>query len=139
VTGPDERRVLVDAYRRERLSLLQYVAQAAPFAGAADRAVVDRVRDLADAEASALDELGEYLDRHRVPPPPPGAFPTAFTNYNFVAVRKLVPMLVEDEARGLAALERDAAVVPSGEARTWLERLAESKRMHLNELEKMAA
>jgi rubrerythrin len=139
VTGPDDKSVLVNAYRRERLSLLQYVAQAAPFAAPTDRTVLDRVRGLADAEAGTLDELSEYLDQNRVPLPPPGAFPTAFTNYNFVAVRKLVPKLVEDEAHGLAALERDAAVLPSGEARSWLERLAESKRMHLNELEKMAA
>lgn len=130
--------VMVDAYRRERLSFLQYVREATPFAGPEDRPVLDRVRDLAAAEAAALDGLGEYLDRNRVPLPHVGAFPTAFTNYNFVAVRKLIPRLVDDEARGLAALQRAAAALPPGEARTWLEKLAESKRMHLTELEKLA-
>ncbi|MBO0697872.1 MAG: hypothetical protein J2P46_05735 [Zavarzinella sp.] len=139
MTGSGERAVLVDAYRRERLSFLQYARQAAPFVGPEDRAVFDRIRDLAEAECATLDGLGEYLDQNRITVTHVGAFPTAFTNYNFIAVRKLVPRLVEDEARGLATLKRDASGLPPGESRTWLEKLAESKRMHLNELEKMAA
>jgi hypothetical protein len=130
---------LVDAYRRERLSFLQYVRQATPFAGPDDRSVLDRVLGLAHAEAAALDGLADYLDRNRVTLSHVGAFPTSFTNYNFVAVRKLVGPLAADEARGLTALERDAAALPPGEARSWLEKLAVSKRMHLTELEKMAA
>jgi len=128
---------LVDAYRRERLSFLQYVRQATPYAGPADRTVLERVRELAGAEAAGLDGFAEYLDRSRVTVPFLGAFPSAFTNYNFVAVRKLLPELAADEARGLATLERDAAAVPPGDARTWLEKLAEAKRMHLMELGKL--
>jgi hypothetical protein len=128
---------LVDAYRRERLSFLQYVRQATPYAGPADRTVLERVRELAGAEAAGLDGFAEYLDRTRVTVPFLGAFPSAFTNYNFVAVRKLLPELAADEARGLATLERDAAAVPPGDARTWLEKLAEAKRMHLMELGKL--
>jgi hypothetical protein len=136
--GSEVQLVLADAYRRERLSFLQYVRDATPFAGPEDRPVLDRVQELAATEATALDGLGEYLDQNRVPPPRVGAFPTPFTNFNYVAVRKLIPRLVDDEARGLAALERDAAALPPGEARTWLEKLAESKRMHVTEMEKMA-
>jgi hypothetical protein len=132
----DER--LVEAYRRERLSFLQYVRQAAPYAGPADRPTLERVRELAGAEAAALDGFAEFLDAARVAVPYVGAFPSVFTNYNFVAVRKLLPELVADEARGLAALERDAAVLPPGEARAWLERLIAAKRVHLTELGKLA-
>lgn len=67
-----------------------------------------------------------------------GAFPTAFTNYNFIAIRKLLPDLIADETRGLAGLEADAAELPAGDARTWLERLAGAKRAHLTELKKLA-
>ena len=130
---------LVDAYRRERLSFLQYIRQATPYAGPADRPVLDRVRELAGAEAAGLDGFAEYLDRNRVVIRFLGAFPTTFTNYNFIAVRKLLPELAADEARGLAALERDALASPTGESRTWLEKLAEAKRMHLTELEKLMA
>jgi len=132
------RDTLTDIYRRERLSFLQYVRQAAPYAGPADRPVLDRIRELGAVEAAALDGLAEYLDENHIPPPHVGAFPTPFTNYNFVAVRKLLPQLVEDEARSLAALERDAATLPPGESRSWIDKLAESKRMHLTELVKIA-
>jgi hypothetical protein len=128
---------LVEAYRRERLSFLQYVRQGSPYAGPADRPMLERVRELARAEAADLDGFAEYLDGARVSVPYLGAFPSAFTNYNFVAIRKLLPELAADEARGLAALERDAAVLPPGEARTWLEKLAAAKRAHLTELEKL--
>ncbi len=128
---------LVEAYRRERLSFLQYVRQATPYAGPADRPLLERVRELAGAEATGLDGFAEYLDENRVTVPYLGAFPTAYTNFNFVAIRKLLPELVADEARGLAALEEDVAALPPGAARTWLERLAEAKRAHLTELEKL--
>jgi hypothetical protein len=131
----DER--LVEAYRRERLSFLQYVRQATPYAGPADRRLAERVHALAVAEAAGLDEFAEYLDIARVSVPYVGAFPSAFTNYNFVAIRKLLPELIADEARGVKALERDATGSPPGEARTWLEKLAGEKRMHLTELEKL--
>src|SRR5262249_48791374 len=128
---------LVEAYRRERLSFLQYVQQATPYADPADRPLLERVRELASAEAAGLDGFAELLDESRVTVPYLGAFPTAFTNYNVVAIRKLLPELIADEARGLKALEQDAATLPPGEARTWLEKMAEAKRMHLTELEKL--
>jgi len=129
---------LVEAYRRGRLSFLQYVRQATPYAGPADRSLLERVRELAGAEAAGLDRFAEYLDDARVAVPFVGAFPTAFTNYNFVAIRKLLPALIADEAAGLVALEKDAAELPPGGARTWLERLAEAKRAHLTELKKLS-
>jgi len=132
------REKLTDIYCRERLSFLQYVRQTSPYAGPADRLVLERVQNLAGAEAAALDAFGEYLDRNRISLPHIGAFPTPFTNYNFVAVRKLLPRLVEDEARGLSSLERDLATLPPGEERRSVEKLIESKRMHVTELVKMA-
>jgi hypothetical protein len=138
VSPCDTNERLVEAYRRERLSFLQYVRQATPYAGPADRPLLERVRELARSEAEGLDGLAEYLDQSRVSVRYLGAFPTSFTNYNFVAIRKLLPELIADEARGLAALEGDAAALPAGEARTWLEKLAAAKRMRVTELEKLA-
>lgn len=134
---PNER--LVEAYRRGRLSFLQYIRQATPYAGPADRALLDSVRELAGAEAAALDALAGYLDDNRVTVPYLGAFPTAFTNYNFVAIRKLLPELIADETRGLDALEHGLATLPPGAARMWVEKLAEVKRMHRDKLAKLAA
>ena len=133
-----DRDTLLAIYTRERLSFQQYVRQATPYAGPADRATLARVRELAGAESAAMDRLGEYLDRHRVTLPHLGAFPSPFTNYNFIAVNKLLPPLREDEARGIAALDRDVTALPVGEARTMVVELAAAKRVHLSELEKLA-
>jgi hypothetical protein len=134
---PEIQASLLEIYRRERLSFLQYVGQASPYAGPADRPMRDRVLELARTEAAELNELAEYLDRNHVTLSSVGAFPTAFTNYNFVAVRKLVPELVVDERRGLQALQYDAALLPEGENRALVEKLAAAKQTHLNELEKL--
>jgi hypothetical protein len=128
---------LVAAYRRERLSFLQYVRQSSPYAGPADRPLLERVRELGAAEAAGLDRFAEYLDANRVSVAYLGAFPSVFTNYNFVAVRNLIPHLIADQRRGLAAIQADAAALPGGEARARVERLIETKRVHLTELEKL--
>jgi hypothetical protein len=130
---------LLDVYRRGKLSFLQYVDQTSPYAGAADLPLLDRVRQFARAEAEELEKLSEYLENNRISVPLPGAFPTKFTNYNYVAVRKLLPSLLADEVSGLAALEMDAANLPQGELRSWVEKLAASKRVHVTELEKLMA
>ena len=129
---------LVEIYHRESRSFLQYVDQASPYAGTADRPVLDRVRQLARTEASELSQFADYLESNHIPLLGAGAFPMSFTNYNFVAVRKLLPELVRDESNGIRALERDAASMPSGQEREWIERLAAAKRIHVGELEKLA-
>jgi hypothetical protein len=134
---PQMQATLLEIYRRERLSFLQYIGQATPYADPADRPMRDRVLALAQAESAKLDEFGDYLEQHHVTLQRVGAFPTAFTNYNFVAVRKLVPDLVADERRGLQALQHDAAVLPEGHFRNMVQELAAAKQTHLNELEKL--
>jgi len=136
VTGCNK--TLVEVYRRESLSFLQYVRQATPYAGAKDKPLLDRVREMAQSELTEIEKLVDYLDRSRVTLPHIGAFPSEFTNYNFVAIRNLVPLLIADESRGLKELERDAGSMTSGEARERLEKLIETKRTHLGELQKLA-
>jgi hypothetical protein len=113
------------------------VRQAPPYAGRADGPTVAKLRGMADEELAALEALGEYLDRARVTLPHVGAFPTAFTNYNFIALRKVLPLLREDQAKGLAQLEQDAAGL-SVPDRAEVEKLVALKRRHLTELEALA-
>ena len=126
---------LADVYRREMLSFLQYVRQAPPYVGPPDRPKVAKLQQMADEERATLETLGEYLDRARVTLPHTGAFPTAFTNYNFVALRKVLPILREDQAKGLAQLEQDAAGLPHGPDRVEVEKLGAVKRRHLAEMD----
>ena len=117
---------LADVYRRELLSFLQYVRQAPPYAAAADRPKVAKLAQMADEEQTALESFSEYLDRARVTMPHSGAFPTVFTNYNFVALRKILPLLREDQAKGVAQLLQDAAGLPDGPDRAEIEKLVAS-------------
>jgi hypothetical protein len=123
-------------FRRENRSLLQYVRQAAPWAGPSDRDRLQRVYELADAEFDALGELAAFLETHHVPLPYLGAFPTEFTDHNFIALRKLLPLLIDDHRRGVDQLLNDGAAL-SGPARVLVERLLEAKRKHLAELESL--
>ena len=125
---------LTEVYCRERLSFLQYVRQASPYAGPADKPLLERVRESRGGVSRPTDL--PIPDRNHISPCMSGRFEPL---YKLQLCRpKLLPWLVEDETRGLASLERDAAVLPPGESRSWVEKLAESKRMHLTELVKFA-
>ncbi len=135
----DPHRILIDAYCREKRSFLQYVGQSVPYASPIDRPIVERLRELASNEAAGLDGLADYLVANRLSVPHVGAFPSTFTNYNFIAVRKLLPHLLADVGRGLADLERDAASLSLGKDRDWIEKISSTKRVHISELEKLVA
>jgi hypothetical protein len=127
---------LQDVYRREGVSLLLYVRQASLFASEKDKDLLARVNELADAESAALDRFANYLLDQRLPMARIAAFPTEFTNYNFVAVRKILPLLIEDHRRDLQLLENDRLAY-DGTDREQIERLIEVKTMHLTEMEKL--
>ncbi len=136
MTGSKMTETLAALYRREMLSLLQYVRQITPYASSADKPLVARLSAMADSEGVGLEGFVNYLDRSRITMPHVGAFASAFTTFNFMAVRKLVPLLVADQKRGLADLERDLATLQPGMARDEVEKLAVRKQEHLTELEK---
>ena len=48
---------------------------------------------------------------------PISALPTTFTNYNFIAIRKLMKPLVVEQSKELADLEADALALTNPEAR----------------------
>ena len=123
-------------FRRENRSLLQYVRQAAPWADQPDRDRLKRVYELADAELDALGELATFLDAHHVPLPNLGAFPTEFTDHNFIALRKLLPLLIDDHRSGVNQLQNDCAAL-TGPPRAVVDRLLEAKRKHVAELESL--
>jgi len=127
---------LQSIFRRENRSLLQYVRQASPWAGPSDRDRLQRVYELADAELDALGELAAFLETHHMPLPSLGAFPTEFTDHNFIALRKSLPLLIDDHRRGVDQLQQDCAAL-AGPARAVAERLLEAKRKHLAELESL--
>lgn len=127
---------LVDIFRRESLTFLQYVRQSCPYVSIADRELAERLKSMADSERQLVAELADYLDKKRVTLPHVGAFASTFTNFNFIAVRKLLPELIADQKRQITNLERDLNGVPSTEQGP-IPRLLNLKQAHLTELEKL--
>lgn len=124
-------------YRREAVTFLQYVAQISPYTPDADRPLLARLHELANTERQSLELYALLLEKSRVAVPHTGAFPSVFSNYNFVTVRKLLPLLVADHQQGIALLERDAAPLPTGDTANHVRQMLELKKLHLTELQKL--
>ncbi|HEY8505951.1 MAG TPA: hypothetical protein VIL46_15305 [Gemmataceae bacterium] len=129
---------LQELLRRESRSFLQYARQANPWAGTEDRASLDNILAMSQAEESLLEELAAYLQSHHVRLPAIGAFPMAFTSYNYVSVRALFSPLVREQRKAIAALEQDRAALADPDAVSLADRLLEIKKRHLCELEKLS-
>jgi hypothetical protein len=131
--------IVQEVLRREGRSELMYVAEAYPWASAREGTARGSLQALIREEADALTALGRWLTRQRIPLPYLGAFPTAFTTINFLALDYLLPRLRDHQREAVAQLARDAHAVTDPEVRSRLESLLELKRRHLATLESLAA
>ncbi len=136
---PRTQAVLRQAFRRESLSMLRYVGEAYPWAGANGGGALKRLRDIEAEDREATASLGRFLFRRHVPPSFFGTFPVGFTTINFLSLEHLLPRLVADQRRAVADLERDAAAVSDPDAKAELEKLLAVTREHLSELEALKA
>src|SRR5262245_20145399 len=93
---------LQELFRRENRTLLQYAREASLWSSDKDRTVADRVQELAGVEFRALETLAAFLEVQHIPLPYLGAYPTRFTDFNFIGVRALLPRLAEDQRRRVA-------------------------------------
>jgi hypothetical protein len=123
-----------ELFRRENRSFLQYIRNASPWASQADKPLVDKLYRLADEELAALEALAEWMDSKNIALPYLGAFPTRFTSFNFVDIRKLLKPLIAEQRMELANLEADAKAL-DGDARKQVDALVELNRKHLVEME----
>jgi hypothetical protein len=140
VNGTDPQTAVVEnVFHRESRSLLQYVADAFPWARPEDEGTLAQIRTMVDEERQGAAELARYLTRRRHVAPYPGQFPMAYTNVNFISLAHWLPLLTDEERRSLAALERDVDGLTDPEGRALLTRLADTKRRHLGTLEALAA
>ena len=134
-----EMKRLQDILRRESRSLLQYVRESAPYAIGPDRKLLAEVQRIAEEESIALDQFADFLTQNRVPLPYMGSFPMGFTDFNYVAIRYLLPKLVSEQRQDLAALEASASALNEATGRTAMSTLIELHRRHLKELEATSA
>jgi hypothetical protein len=125
------------AVRRESRSLLQYVSEVYPWATAEDEDKLAWLQKLAEEDRQGTAGLSQYLYKQRCPPAYLGGFPHSFTGLGFISLAHVLPLLVEDQRRHLADLERDLAAVRGEGPREQVQKLLEMKRRHLAALEEL--
>lgn len=135
MTNPADAERLRAVVRREGRSFLRYLAGAAPLAFTpAEKAAVTAIEECAAAEAVAAARLSEQLDEWRIDPPPAAGFPSAFTDFNFLAVKAVLPKLAAEMRADLSALEDDLKALQTPPARDAVAPLLRAKQSHLARL-----
>jgi hypothetical protein len=133
-----DRLILPDLLRREARSFLQYVHESYPWAKGDSEKLRVAILQIAEAEAAHNAKLGRLMQKRHLPWPGLGAYPTSFTNSNFLDAAALVPKLLAAERQSLADLERDLLQVSDEETRAALQAYRDLKRQHVEQFESLA-
>jgi hypothetical protein len=131
---PHDAELLQELLRRESRSLLHYVSESYPWSKADTAQACDAVRALAQAQTEVVARVARWLAKQHVPVDFPGAYPMHFTTANFIALHYLLPRLIADEERCLAAAERTHRALTENEVKMLVQVLIELKKKHLLEL-----
>ncbi len=123
--------ILQGIVRRESRSLLSYIGDAFPWTTASRSPMVATLKDAVKAESAAVNVLGRFLVRRNLMPPLLGAYPAGFTALNFVALDYLLPRLIDEERRTIAAVALDLAYFTVEAARAPVEALLKVKKKNL--------
>jgi hypothetical protein len=126
---------LQDIIRREGRSLLQYAVGSFPWTNSGADARPAVLLQAAQDEAEAAADLARLLVRHRLTPPWLGAYPMAFTSFNYLALDRLVPLLVQYQLRDIAELEADLKQLDDEVVRDLVRGLLNVKQANLKKLE----
>ncbi|MCI0737483.1 MAG: hypothetical protein L0Y72_00470 [Gemmataceae bacterium] len=129
--------LLQDLVRKEGRSLLQYVSECNPWTTAKTEALVPRLKQMVKEEQDAAAGIARFLMKRRQRPPYLGAYPTSFTNINFIALESMLPYLVAYQKERNAEIEKDLAALTDPGARSLVYSLWEMKRRHLAMLQEM--
>jgi hypothetical protein len=114
---------------------LQYAVDSFPWTDSGADARPAVVQQAAQDEAEAAARLGRLLVRHRLTPPWLGAYPMGFTSFNYLALDRLVPLLVQHQIRDIAALEVDLKQFDDEEVRDLVRHMLNVKKANLKKLE----
>jgi hypothetical protein len=124
---------------REGRSLLQYARDSFPWTNHKDGEKVGALRQISDEETEAIARLGRFLLKNHLSPPLLGAFPMAFTSYNYLSLPRLIALLIEHQRQGIADLQADIPHINDREARSVIQYLLELKKQHLERLQALEA
>jgi rubrerythrin len=130
--------LLQEIVQRESRSLLQYVSESYPWITAAEQDLLAKMRTMIEEERQGAGDLIRLLYRRKLPPPYPGFYPTSFTNFSFVSLDHMLPLLAANERQGIDQLQSDSEKVSDAEVKGLLQRILDKKRRHLEQLESLA-
>jgi hypothetical protein len=139
VIDPRTEAILQGIVRRESRSLLSYIGDAFPWTTAGQTPALAALKGAVKDEAAAVNALGRFLVRQGSMPPFLGAYPASFTACNFVALNYLLPRLIDEERRSIAALRSDQDALGDAGSRLAVEGLLEVKMRNFAVLEGLAA
>jgi hypothetical protein len=131
--------ILYDVLRRESRSLLQYMEEAFPWTPAQEKPAWEKLQKLIAEERKALTVLATFLSRRHIQLPYIGSFPEPFTALNFSSLDYLLPRLLEEQRKSIAALEREVALLQDPDAAAVVRQLLDVKQRHLPTLEGLAS
>ncbi len=139
MSEPLTERLLQDVYCREQRSLLHYIIQALPYVSVHHRPLLNQLRDLAEREQACLDQIASSMLQQGMLLPPLGPFAAAYTHYNYVALKTILPKLLQEQSALLTQLNAEATACTDAEPARLLRSLYELKAKHRTELEAMQA
>jgi hypothetical protein len=123
--------VLQDVVRRESRSLLLYIGDSFPWTSNDHAPDLVTLKNLITREARAISDLGRYLVRQRITPPPYGSYPASFTSCNFIDIAYLLPRLMAAQEQSITALSGDISLIHDVEAKQQFEALLAVKQQTL--------
>ncbi len=129
---------LVQVILKDGRSYLQYLSEAFPWATAQKQPALATLLVLAKEEGEAVTNIARYLQKQRLNPPRFGAYPSVYTNDNFVSLDYVLPILLRETKARVAHLEA-ASHVANDDARKLLTGYLELKRRQLASLAEIAA
>lgn len=129
---------LVQVIVKDGRSYLQYLSEAFPWATAQKQPALATLFALAKEEGEAVTHIARYLQKNRLNPPRFGAYPSVYTNDNFVALDYVVPILLRETKTRVVELEAAIGQVANDDARKLLTGYLELKRRQLAALAEIA-
>lgn len=117
----------------EGKSFLKYLQQAQPIIPRKYREFWQRLEVCAKEESLIFEELIKQAYLQKISLPKLGDFPLSYTNYHFVEIKSLIPLIIEDHNQGLSYLNTIVHSLPT-KWKTRVEKLIQKKQETLQQV-----
>jgi hypothetical protein len=124
--------------RRTGRSLLQYAGESYPWVkDSSGLEMLRKLQAMIQEEQQDTAALIKFLVKQHVTPPYLGSYPIHFTNFNFLAVDRMLALLTEHEEQDVEELEKDLRNIKAPDVRRLLEPMLNHKEHHLDNMREM--